>query len=351
MRQVRTIRYRDIAADLRRRVEEGEFAAGRLLPSESELSATYSASRVTIRKALEDLRAEGLVDSRQGFGWFVAGSTVRQPLAHLGHHRGPAGGRGPGVRAPDPRLRVRPAAGRVRAAARRRQGAEGHPGQPGRRRAVRPGHRLVPRGARRRAEPGPGRATARSTSCCRSRSAAPPRPSGPTPPAPTDAELLQVPVGSPVLVCERVTADAGRHAGADRRVRVPRPPHRVHRGPGPPRGVDRPRWPPAGRVARARLVPCADAPPLNPPSSAGQRFLDRRRARRRQHRQRPQAAVAARPGQRPDASSRGGSPPSCRSHVIAWQALATAAVRAPGRAPLGEGLARPRPHRRLVVHA
>ena len=84
MRQVRTIRYRDIAADLRRRVDEGEFSAGRLLPSESELSATYSASRVTIRKALEDLRTEGLVDSRQGFGWFVAGTTVRQPLAHLG---------------------------------------------------------------------------------------------------------------------------------------------------------------------------------------------------------------------------------------------------------------------------
>lgn len=83
MRQVRAIRYRDIAADLRSRVEGGEFTAGRLLPSESALSATYSASRVTIRKALEELRNDGLVDSRQGFGWFVAGSTVRQPLAHL----------------------------------------------------------------------------------------------------------------------------------------------------------------------------------------------------------------------------------------------------------------------------
>ena len=83
MRQVRTIRYRDIADDLRRRVQEGEFTAGRLLPSESELSAAYKASRVTIRKALEALRHEGLVDARQGFGWFVAADTVRQPLAHL----------------------------------------------------------------------------------------------------------------------------------------------------------------------------------------------------------------------------------------------------------------------------
>lgn len=36
-----------------------------------------------MRKALEMLRDEQLVDSRQGFGWFVAGETVRQPLARL----------------------------------------------------------------------------------------------------------------------------------------------------------------------------------------------------------------------------------------------------------------------------
>lgn len=83
MRQVRTIRYRDIADDLRRRLDEGEFAAGRLLPSESELSHGYSVSRVTVRKALEVLRAEERVDSRQGLGWFVAAATFRQPLARL----------------------------------------------------------------------------------------------------------------------------------------------------------------------------------------------------------------------------------------------------------------------------
>ena len=83
MRQVRTIRYREIAADLRRRLDEGEFVVGRLLPSEAELSGAYSASRVTIRKALEVLRNDGLVDSRQGFGWFVAGEAVRQPLGGL----------------------------------------------------------------------------------------------------------------------------------------------------------------------------------------------------------------------------------------------------------------------------
>jgi len=80
---VRTIRYREIADDLRRRVEAGEYAPGRLLPSEAELCGAYSASRVTIRKALEELRAEGLVAARQGFGWFAADDTVRQPLGRL----------------------------------------------------------------------------------------------------------------------------------------------------------------------------------------------------------------------------------------------------------------------------
>jgi GntR family transcriptional regulator len=81
---VRPVRYLAIAEDLRGRVAQGEFAAGRLLPSESELSAAYDASRVTVRKALEALRDEGLVDARQGFGWFVAADPLRQTLGRLG---------------------------------------------------------------------------------------------------------------------------------------------------------------------------------------------------------------------------------------------------------------------------
>ena len=80
----RTIRYQHIADELRARVEAGDYLAGRLLPSEAELSQQYQASRVTIRRALEALRAEGLVSSRQGFGWFVATDLLRQSLGRLG---------------------------------------------------------------------------------------------------------------------------------------------------------------------------------------------------------------------------------------------------------------------------
>lgn len=77
-------KYERIAEDLRSRVAAGEFAAGRLLPSEAELVGAYAASRVTVRRALEQLRADGLVDARQGFGWFVPVPPLDQSLGRLG---------------------------------------------------------------------------------------------------------------------------------------------------------------------------------------------------------------------------------------------------------------------------
>lgn len=81
---MREIRYRAIADRLRDQITSGELAPGAVLPSEAELSRAYGASRVTVRKALEMLRAEGLVDARQGFGWFAGGQPLRQTLGRLG---------------------------------------------------------------------------------------------------------------------------------------------------------------------------------------------------------------------------------------------------------------------------
>ncbi len=79
---MRQIRYKEIAQQLRERL--ADVPVGSVLPSESELSAEYGASRVTIRRALEIVRDEGVVAARQGFGWFVAGEPVRQSLQSLG---------------------------------------------------------------------------------------------------------------------------------------------------------------------------------------------------------------------------------------------------------------------------
>ncbi len=79
---MRRIRYQEIAEALRPRVAAA--GAGALLPSEAELSKEFGVSRVTVRRALETMRDEGLVAARQGFGWFVATEPVRQQLQHLG---------------------------------------------------------------------------------------------------------------------------------------------------------------------------------------------------------------------------------------------------------------------------
>jgi GntR family transcriptional regulator len=78
---MRELRYASLAADVRRRIAADEY--GGLLPSESELGSEYGVSRVTVRKALAELKREGIVDSRQGFGWYVVAPPLRQSLRDL----------------------------------------------------------------------------------------------------------------------------------------------------------------------------------------------------------------------------------------------------------------------------
>ncbi|HPU39726.1 MAG TPA: GntR family transcriptional regulator [Microthrixaceae bacterium] len=91
---MRPIRYRIIADDLRDRITDGEFHLGSVLPSEADLSANYEASRVTVRRALEALRVDGMVESRQGFGWLVSADPVRQDLTRLATLDGQLGAAG-----------------------------------------------------------------------------------------------------------------------------------------------------------------------------------------------------------------------------------------------------------------
>jgi GntR family transcriptional regulator len=79
----RELRYAVVSEALHERLTAGEFAAGRLLPSEGALASSYGVSRVTIRKALGQLKNEGLIDSRQGFGWYATSTPLRHSLSTL----------------------------------------------------------------------------------------------------------------------------------------------------------------------------------------------------------------------------------------------------------------------------
>ena len=64
--------YRQIADDLRTKIESGELAQGSQLATEVELRDQYNASRNTVRDAIKWLTTLGLVETRPGQGTFVS---------------------------------------------------------------------------------------------------------------------------------------------------------------------------------------------------------------------------------------------------------------------------------------
>ncbi|XNL24784.1 GntR family transcriptional regulator [Longispora sp. K20-0274] len=75
-------RFLRLAAELRERISLGDYAASGGLESEAELGRRHDVSRVTVRRALEQLRDEGLIAARRGSGWFViSGASFGQSIA------------------------------------------------------------------------------------------------------------------------------------------------------------------------------------------------------------------------------------------------------------------------------
>lgn len=64
-------------------IETGQFPPGSKLPTEKELSALFSVSRVPIREALSMLRAAGVINSRQGGGSYVEETTNSTLLQNI----------------------------------------------------------------------------------------------------------------------------------------------------------------------------------------------------------------------------------------------------------------------------
>jgi GntR family transcriptional regulator len=60
-----------VADALRRAILDRTYKPGDQLPSENQLAAQHGASRPTVRRALQDLRLKGLIETRQGKGAFV----------------------------------------------------------------------------------------------------------------------------------------------------------------------------------------------------------------------------------------------------------------------------------------
>lgn len=75
--------YHQLEQDIAARIGDGEFAAGQMLPTEEQFCRQYGVSRITVRKALDTLMAQGLIVRRRGVGSFVAERRVGVHAIHL----------------------------------------------------------------------------------------------------------------------------------------------------------------------------------------------------------------------------------------------------------------------------
>jgi GntR family transcriptional regulator len=86
--------YRQIADDLRQRIESGQLAPGSQLLTEIELREKYDASRNTVRDAIKWLITRGLVETRPGQGTFVTETIVPFVTTLTGDPESASGGEG-----------------------------------------------------------------------------------------------------------------------------------------------------------------------------------------------------------------------------------------------------------------
>ena len=71
-------RYVQLRRRLEQGIDTGVIAPNSSLPPEREITELTDLSRVTVRKAIQELVREGLVEQRQGSGTFV-----REPVARM----------------------------------------------------------------------------------------------------------------------------------------------------------------------------------------------------------------------------------------------------------------------------
>jgi len=76
-------KYYQLAAILRRKIEEGEWAPRTPIPSERQLEVQYNVSRTTIRQAIDYLERQGYLYREHGRGTFVSPQKLQKGIQEL----------------------------------------------------------------------------------------------------------------------------------------------------------------------------------------------------------------------------------------------------------------------------
>lgn len=75
--------YEQIKATIDRRIETKEWPPNFQIPSEEELASEFGVSRLTVRRALRELQADGVLLRIQGQGTFVIGTRMQCAIFSL----------------------------------------------------------------------------------------------------------------------------------------------------------------------------------------------------------------------------------------------------------------------------
>lgn len=70
--------FRDIKADILKKITRGEWKPGELIPNEIELAETYGSARATVNRAMRELAEDGIIERKRKSGSRVRLSPLRQ---------------------------------------------------------------------------------------------------------------------------------------------------------------------------------------------------------------------------------------------------------------------------------
>lgn len=83
MSQVRAASWREVRADLLRRIHERIWRPGETIPNEADLAVEFGCARTTVNRALRDLAEQGLVTRKRRAGTRVALNPVARATLEI----------------------------------------------------------------------------------------------------------------------------------------------------------------------------------------------------------------------------------------------------------------------------
>ncbi|PAB01696.1 GntR family transcriptional regulator [Enterococcus canintestini] len=75
--------YKQLKEVIKTKINTGEYTENKRIPTEPEFIKNYGVSRITVRKAIEELVAEGYLVKKQGKGTFISGHKVLRKIEYV----------------------------------------------------------------------------------------------------------------------------------------------------------------------------------------------------------------------------------------------------------------------------